>query len=178
MNETLLIIGIVLVAAAIVGGGVKLAGNEIPVINTFQRQALLAVVGIGVLVFVWLSRPNFRVASVAVTADQAAVTLCPGFVTYTATIEATGGSGSVGYRFVHNGQPGDVDSVEFSASGTLAAQESFEVGTLPGLPALGPDRVYVEVLSPNAATSSEASVPCSLLVTDPTGERDRFSLLA
>lgn len=159
MNETLLVVGIVLVVAAIAGGGIKLAGSEIPVINTFPRQALLALVGVAVLAFVWTTRSNFRVASVSVSADQASITLCPATVTYTATIEATGGSGSVDYRFVHLGQPGQVRSVEFSSPGLRPVQESFEVTALPGLPSLGPDTAYVEVLAPNEVSSPEASVP-------------------
>jgi TPR repeat protein len=46
MFETLLTIGIACILAAIVGGGFKGMGIEIPVIQTFQRQLVLAIAGI------------------------------------------------------------------------------------------------------------------------------------
>jgi hypothetical protein len=45
MGQSLLIAGIVCIIAAIAGGGIKLLGNEIPVLNSLGRQALLAIVG-------------------------------------------------------------------------------------------------------------------------------------
>jgi hypothetical protein len=50
MNETLLVIGVMCVIVAVVGGGLKIAGNEIPVLASMRRQALLAFVGIAVLI--------------------------------------------------------------------------------------------------------------------------------
>lgn len=49
MNESLLVAGIVCIVAAIVGGGVKLLGAEVPVLNSFARQALLFTVGVAFL---------------------------------------------------------------------------------------------------------------------------------
>ncbi|HLY89783.1 MAG TPA: hypothetical protein VKQ27_12450 [Acetobacteraceae bacterium] len=49
MSESLLVAGVVCIVAAIVGGGIKLLGAEVPVLNSFPRQALLFVVGAGFL---------------------------------------------------------------------------------------------------------------------------------
>jgi hypothetical protein len=49
VQATLVTFGIVFVAAAIVGGGLKAAGNEIPIISSKFRQVFLAVFGGGLL---------------------------------------------------------------------------------------------------------------------------------
>ncbi len=49
MSESLLVAGVVCIVAAIVGGGIKLLGAEVPVLNSFVRQALLFAVGAGFL---------------------------------------------------------------------------------------------------------------------------------
>jgi hypothetical protein len=46
---TLLLLGIVCVIAAIVGGGMKAAGVDIPVIHSVPRQVMLAVFGFAVI---------------------------------------------------------------------------------------------------------------------------------
>ena len=50
MSESLLVAGIVCIVGAIVGGGVKLLGAEVPVLNSFGRQALLFLVGVAFLI--------------------------------------------------------------------------------------------------------------------------------
>ncbi len=50
VQTTLLTIGIVCVVAAIVGGGMKLLGNEIPVLANKWRQVLLAIFGIALII--------------------------------------------------------------------------------------------------------------------------------
>jgi hypothetical protein len=50
MNVMLMVWGIVLLAAAAVGGGFKAAGVEVPLVSSRSRQLLLAVVGVGALV--------------------------------------------------------------------------------------------------------------------------------
>jgi hypothetical protein len=46
MEASVLYAGIACVAAAIVGGGVKLLGQELPLVNSLARQALLAAFGL------------------------------------------------------------------------------------------------------------------------------------
>jgi hypothetical protein len=48
MNVTLMVLGIGLFAAAVVGGGLKAAGFEVPHISSGGRQLLLALLGVGV----------------------------------------------------------------------------------------------------------------------------------
>jgi hypothetical protein len=45
VTESLLVAGIVCIVASIAGGGVKLLGAEMPVLNSFPRQAMLFAVG-------------------------------------------------------------------------------------------------------------------------------------
>ncbi|MBV8682879.1 MAG: hypothetical protein JO111_08405 [Caulobacteraceae bacterium] len=47
--ESLLVAGIVCIVAAVVGGGVKMLGAEMPVLSSFGRQALLFAVGLAFL---------------------------------------------------------------------------------------------------------------------------------
>lgn len=49
MQNSLLVAGIVCMVAAVVGGGVKLLGAEVPVLSSFTRQALLFLLGLGFL---------------------------------------------------------------------------------------------------------------------------------
>jgi hypothetical protein len=50
MNDTVLLVGVACLAAAIVGGGVKIANSEFPIVSSIPRQVLLGVLGIGVIV--------------------------------------------------------------------------------------------------------------------------------
>jgi hypothetical protein len=51
MKAQLLLAGVACVVAAVVGGGLKLLGAEIPLISSTRRQALLAVIGVALLVW-------------------------------------------------------------------------------------------------------------------------------
>ena len=51
MNQNLLIAGVACIIAAIVGGGLKAFGFEIPLLNSIGRQILLAIVGVGLILF-------------------------------------------------------------------------------------------------------------------------------
>jgi len=59
MHETLLLIGIVCILGAIVGGGLRIVGVEFDLIKSVFRQLLLAIAG---CVLIWASfivdRPN------------------------------------------------------------------------------------------------------------------------
>ncbi|MGH8908563.1 MAG: hypothetical protein ACRD0K_19215 [Egibacteraceae bacterium] len=63
MDFTLLVIGLICLAAAVVGGGLKLAGAEVPALTT-RRQILLAVLGIAA-VAINLLGPDFLGGSTA-----------------------------------------------------------------------------------------------------------------
>ncbi|MGH2703542.1 MAG: hypothetical protein ACRDJ4_00155 [Actinomycetota bacterium] len=49
MNTTLFVIGLVCVTAAVVGGGLKLAGAQFPPLKSTGRQLLLAIIGLTVV---------------------------------------------------------------------------------------------------------------------------------
>jgi hypothetical protein len=50
MQSTLITTGVVCIIAAIVGGGLKALGIEVPKLDSFARQALLGIFGIGLVV--------------------------------------------------------------------------------------------------------------------------------
>ena len=63
MKTTLLIVGIVCIIAAIVGGGLRAFGIDFPLLNSKKRQLLLAIFGlvlIAVTLFVTKSPPPVR----------------------------------------------------------------------------------------------------------------------
>lgn len=49
MFETLLLVGVACVIGAVVGGGLKIANIEVPVVSSLRRQALLAAVGLAII---------------------------------------------------------------------------------------------------------------------------------
>ena len=49
MEPTLIALGLACIVGAVVGGGLKIAGVELPVVSSWRRQACLAVLGGGIL---------------------------------------------------------------------------------------------------------------------------------
>lgn len=74
MNTTLLIIGIVFLAAAIVGGGLKVFGVEVQPFGSGRRQVLLAAVGVFALVVAYAAP---RLAPATTTAPLPAQSTVP-----------------------------------------------------------------------------------------------------
>ena len=73
MSNSLLIAGIVCMVAAIVGGGVKMLGAEVPVLSSFPRQIMLFALGVVFLVASFgIGRPP--AATNAPAPSQAAMT--------------------------------------------------------------------------------------------------------
>jgi hypothetical protein len=58
MNTTLVVLGVLCVIAAIVGGGLKAAGTEFPPLASPRRQLLLALVGVLVIAGAYLTRSD------------------------------------------------------------------------------------------------------------------------
>jgi hypothetical protein len=73
VSNSLLIAGIVCMVAAIVGGGVKMLGAEVPVLNSFPRQIMLFVLGL-VFLFVSCGVGKSPAATSAAASPQAAPT--------------------------------------------------------------------------------------------------------
>jgi hypothetical protein len=55
-------LGLICVVTAVVGGGVKLVGSELPIITSFVRQVLLAVVGVSLIA--WDGWPRRKLVGV------------------------------------------------------------------------------------------------------------------
>jgi hypothetical protein len=70
--NTFLTTGIVLIAAALVGGRIKLAGNEVPVISTIERQALVFALGAALLIapYVVSQGKHLRITGVEIAPGQ------------------------------------------------------------------------------------------------------------
>jgi hypothetical protein len=58
VNTTLLVVGFVFVAAAVIGGGLKAVGIEVPVVSSISRQVLLGLAGVGAIVISFLLAEN------------------------------------------------------------------------------------------------------------------------
>jgi hypothetical protein len=58
VNTTLLVVGFVFVAAAVIGGGLKAVGIEVPVVSSISRQVLLGLAGVGAIVISFLLVEN------------------------------------------------------------------------------------------------------------------------
>jgi hypothetical protein len=57
MTNTLLTVGLVCIIAAIIGGGLKAFGIEIPVFQSTKRQILLGALGLILLLMGYASSP-------------------------------------------------------------------------------------------------------------------------
>lgn len=78
MNAALTTIGIVCITSAIVGGGMKAAGVEVPVIASRVRQVALGIVGAGILVVplvITLTKPADRPSGGSVQTGRASTTI-------------------------------------------------------------------------------------------------------
>jgi len=58
MNNPLLYAGLACLIAAVIGGGLKLFGIEIPVLQSLKRQVLLGALGIALILFSYSVRPT------------------------------------------------------------------------------------------------------------------------
>jgi hypothetical protein len=78
VSESLLVAGIVCIVAAVVGGGVKMLGAEMPVLGSFARQTLLFFVGLAFLLgsfMVTQPKPAAPASAAAQNGAQPAPTL-------------------------------------------------------------------------------------------------------
>jgi hypothetical protein len=145
--------GVVCVIAALVGGGVKALGSEIPVVNSLPRQLLLAAVGAALIV-----APTFadREATFRVTAVRAqwndATAMCGRKVGYTGFITVSGSGGTVEYRFRVDGSPKSKQILTAARPQTFAVSGAEYFAGWPLSP-LGPAQLDLEILQPNTVVS-------------------------
>lgn len=77
MNTTLLVVGFVFVAAAVIGGGLKAVGIEVPVVSSILRQVLLGLAGVGAIVISFLLAGNDPAPAIPPTTIPLPVTPFP-----------------------------------------------------------------------------------------------------
>jgi hypothetical protein len=70
MITTLLTTGIACLLAAIVGGGLKALGFEIPILQSGKRRALLAGLGVILLIAASMARPHWEMSALEVGIDR------------------------------------------------------------------------------------------------------------
>lgn len=156
MVTTLVILGLLCVVAAVIGGGIKLFGGEVEKFSSIARQVLLFAVGIALFVAAWWLTDNskFRVVEASVSWDYANTTsgTC-GTEPYTLLIRTAGKGGQVTYRLLVNNRPQEdvtiktPDPVTYPITDKVdiadAAEDETEQVSLA-----------VEILSPNPFNSS------------------------
>ncbi len=153
LKSPLVILGIVCVLAAIVGGGVKALGSELPVINSWRRQAVLAVFGIVLIAIpqIVLRVGEFRVTKVTVSWDGNHYSGCNVHAAYTASITTAGGSGEFESRALVVGTYTPSTKTSVNGAGVHIVHGWGENELVPGS---GEDYpVVIEILSPQELKS-------------------------
>jgi hypothetical protein len=79
LRKTLGALGAVCIIAATVGGGVKLAGSELPVVGSIQRQLLLGAVG-GLLLTLAILRRSAPVVTFLVEQKMSSISAAAGSI--------------------------------------------------------------------------------------------------
>ncbi len=153
LKSPLVILGVVCILAAIVGGGVKALGSQLPVINSLRRQAALAVFGILLIAIPQIvSRlGEFRVTQVAVSWDGDQYRGCIVRATYTASITTQGGSGDFESRALVVGSYSGSTKTHVDGAGVHVIHGTGDNELAPG--SSGDYPVVVEVLSPQRLKS-------------------------
>jgi hypothetical protein len=162
-KDPLFLIGVVLWIAALVGGGVKLAGNEIPVLKTFPRQALAAIAGT-VLIGVAYDQNNFRAEEINFRPLGNYSGPCPGTHRVEGRIRAAGGEGEVRYRIFGHGY--------ISNEGRMAFQEPSTIGFEASVPVWAPGQytMTARITTPNDLDSAPIQyvAACTGAATSPS----------
>ncbi len=125
-KDPLFLIGIGLLIAALVGGGVKLAGNEIPVLKTFPRQVLVGIAGAALMVYAY-DQNNFRVKEINLRALGDYSGPCPGSHRVEGRIRAVGGEGEVRYRVFGHGYISDEGQMTFKEPAAIGFETTVPV---------------------------------------------------
>jgi hypothetical protein len=165
---TLFIFGVVLISVGILGAGMKAGPIEVPTLATKPTRFAAIALGVGFLAggaYLGYLASQFTVKKVSVTSDTARIDVCPSNVVYTAVIEVTGGTGSLQYKWVHDGHEEPVATLEFKDQTSRAIEFPLEasdplgnLGNVLGVP-LQPVRVHLQVLTPNQVKSAVITTP-------------------
>jgi hypothetical protein len=123
--QTLIILGIVCIIAAVVGGGLSAFGINVPPLSGALRIVSVIVIG-AVLIVVGIkikpASPAPAPTGISVTTDSVGnqtATSCPANLTVSGSITTTGGDGSIEYRLeILN----DSGTTTYSPTGTVSVQ--------------------------------------------------------
>jgi hypothetical protein len=153
VNSPLFILGIVCLLAAIVGGGVKAMGSELPVINSWRRQMLLALFGVILIAIpqITMRMGEFRVTKVTVAWDGDHYTGCNVHALFTASITIAGGAGDFESRSLVVGTYASSVITHVDGAGVHIIHGWGDANLQPG--SSGEYPVVVEVLSPQQLRS-------------------------
>jgi hypothetical protein len=141
-SDPVFLIGLALLVTAVVGGGVNLAGFEIPVLGGGARQVVAGALGVGLMLFAH-DQHNFRVDGVALRALGNYAGPCPGQHRVEGRIHAKGGDGEVQYRIFGNGWISGEGRHLFTHEGTTGFEAVIPVA------ASGRYEMIARVTSPN-----------------------------
>lgn len=159
--DALQILGVVLVIAGLVGGGIKLFGHELPVISSIPRAIL--TVGLGLALFflgpTLVERTTrFRVVSVRAQWNQSQGNACNAEQPYTVSIETAGGSGDVKYRLILDDRRFEPKTLTTTGSRTYTEAERIIFKYAPDTLDIESSAITVEVLEPNPKTSEKSTM--------------------
>ncbi len=164
-KDPVFLIGLGLLVAAIVGGGVKLAGNEFPVLRTHARQVMAGLAGVGVMYFAY-DQQQFRSEEITLRALGGYQGLCPGQHRVEGRIRAKGGNGEIRYRIFGHGYISGEGRQPFERGGATAYEAVVPVW------ATGRYTMTARVTSPNDLDSVPA-VYDAICTNDPRSVQQR-----
>jgi hypothetical protein len=153
VKSPLVILGVVCILAAIVGGGVQALGAQLPVINSWRRQAILAAFGVLLIAIpqIVIRHGEFRVTNVTVSWDGNQYSGCVVRATYTAAITTKGASGDFESRALVVGTYSKSIRTHVDGPGVHIIHGGGENELTPGTS--GDYPVVIEILSPQHLTS-------------------------
>lgn len=165
LSSPLVLLGIFCLLAAIVGGGLKALGNEVPIITSFTRQLLLGGAGVALIVVpqIALGQSKFRVTDTSVRWANTVVVSCSEPQPYSGLITVGGSGGTVAFRFIAQGMAQPMQNQTFPRAGTYAVEGTYFIPFLREFPLLTPVTLQLEVVSPNRVLSPTAPLPVTSL---------------
>jgi hypothetical protein len=160
LTSPVTMIGIICVLAALIGGGLKASGVEIPVLVGARRQVSLGLAGLVLVTFVASSNASHRprIAMVSASWDPSVITECPRKAEISGEVRLKGDATSITYRFLINGQGQKEQTVD--VRGTRKVTDS---ATIEFSPTDTARELVLEILQPSHQTSpgSLLNVQCS-----------------
>jgi hypothetical protein len=159
--DTLLVAGIFLVVAGLLGGGLKLAGSEIKSLGP-GRSALAFILGLLLIGGQWMARESeqFKVVSAEIRWNDTATFSCSSVQAYTGSISTTGKARATTYQVVAGTRVVLERTVTPDGTGRLPVTGTVRLTSARALPPLTGAGVTLRlvVLAPNQVGSPVASL--------------------